>query len=1016
VEMPDGAANTTINLAAPANAVRVHFTNTAATSYTLTGPAGLGANALVLDKTGSGTVTLANPNTHVGGTNVSNGLLIANVLPGAATTAIIPVPAACPVSVTAPGIFRVSGDNGAAATAVNILNTFSGNGTIEHQPRAVAGAVGAVQALFSTSNPNFSGMLRLATPASGTGRVIPTAAALGTAAVDVQTRHQLYTSQGQTYQNAITLAGTGFEDASGFLGALRLEVLSNWAGPVTVAAGGARICCHNSTINNAGVVSGNISGGNLELNVSNYANSSVVFLTGTNSYGSTVVGGVGSGVTPQNTGVISLRGNIGNGGTSGTLGDGPVTIFGETGGATGSSNGILGFDRSDGITLKPGNTITGAGSALNRVFIDLDCLGTGFNNNGVAITLGTAAGGGSIRAGVTRTDSLSTFSGNIEAATLIVGQHNTGLSSARARAVIDAGSFKVNTIAIANGGNTVPLGQTTGARLTINAGANVEAVTSLYAGEASFSGGNVNITGGTVRVGQQVRLGHFGNALSTMNMSGGSLILTGDAPTSTPSTTGSGGAGTTGDNNINAAATASIVGGGIYLGNDGTGVLNHSGGTITTNWIVLDNRGDSTAGGGGIDRYNISGTAELRIRSEWGVIARNVSTNVSLGGGTIRIDNTGTGGAAGNTGVDLDTILDTPLSTEASTTTTLDTAAADNSFTLPKPISGSGNLSLTGAGVTVVTGASPAYNGLVTVNAGALVINGTLAGSQTVKSGAALAGTGTAGTVVVENGGFIAPGNSVGTLTAPSVDLQAGSTYQAEITGAGIADKIIVNSGALNAAGVVKPLLVGYVPVLGDSFDLADATTTTGAPTFDFSMAALSTGLVWNTSTFTTDGVIRVAAVPEDPFVAWAAANNVAGGKGGDDDGDGASNLLEFATNSDPKLAGTGARIVSAVASLAGDKVLTLTAAVRKNAVFAADGATQKATVDGMVYVIEGTSDLVTWDSVVTELNAADSAAVQATQSLPALGAEWEYRTFRTDDGVTGDPRDFIRLKVTPTP
>ena len=77
----------------------------------------------------------------------------------------------------------------------------------------------------------------------------------------------------------------------------------------------------------------------------------------------------------------------------------------------------------------------------------------------------------------------------------------------------------------------------------------------------------------------------------------------------------------------------------------------------------------------GIDRYNLSGAGSvLNLRSTWGLIGRNDgSYDVSLGGGTIQVDNTGTGtGAGGNITIPLDAIL----STVASTTTTLDTNGA----------------------------------------------------------------------------------------------------------------------------------------------------------------------------------------------------------------------------------------------------------------------------------------------------------------------------------------------------
>jgi fibronectin-binding autotransporter adhesin len=1026
VEFPDGASQLNVTLGVTANPVRVHFTNTTGTDYTLSGTGSLGngasASTMVLDKTGSGTVTLATANTYSGPTTVSDGRLISNVLPGAATAVIAPIPTASPVNVTGSGVVRISADNtNATAVVANILPTFTGDGVVEHQPRAVAGQTSAVASALTNGSPNFTGTWRLLSPASGTARLTSVGAhLLGSAKIEVQSGHQFYTAAGNTYNNAITIAGKGYQDSAALLGALRLEAGSIWAGAVTIDAAGARICSHNTSVANGGQVTGPISGGPLEVNNSNFPNNCVVFITNSNnSYSTTTVGGTGLPATtaPQTGTGVSMRLVVGNATASGSLGDGPVTLIGEN--PTGNAmNAIIGFDRTDGFTLKPGNTITAAGGAVNRTFVDCDSQGTGFSNNGVSIDLGTpGTAGGSLRVGSTRAGAIANLDGTIEAGTFVVGQFNSGLATGGTANLV-GGTLSATAVSVSNGGSSAPHGNTNGSTLNVNAGANLNAVNTLYVGEGLSSGGNLNVNGGTVSVGQQLRIAHWGSAVSTMNMTAGSVTLLGESSLGTPSTAAGGGAATVGDNNLNTLATAATVGGGIYLGNDGTGVLNHSGGEITTNWIVLDNRGNSTAGGDGIDRYNISGTATLRLRSEWGIIARNVSTEVRLGGGTIILDNSGTGGPAGNTGADLDVPLDTPLSTVAGTTTVLETTTPENSFIIGKAISGAGNLSLEGGGLAQILAgsASPAYTGTFSATLSRLQLDGTLAGSQLIKNGATLLGNGTGGTVTVESGGKVAPGASVGRLSATSLDLQAGGQYEVEITGATSADQLVL-SGNLTANGTVKVVLVGYAPSDGDVFDVVNAAGTTGTPTFDFSTATLAPGLTWDTSQFATTGTLRVAAANmTDAYTTWASANGLTGGKFDDDDGDGVKNILEFATNSDPKDNKSGARTYASLAPLGGDSVLTLTVAVRRNAAFAPDGTTQKAAQDGVLYTVEGTSDLQVWDSTVTKLNAADGAAVRATLTLPALDSDWEWQTFRTDDGTTGDPRDFIHLQVAVAP
>ena len=89
--------------------------------------------------------------------------------------------------------------------------------------------------------------------------------------------------------------------------------------------------------------------------------------------------------------------------------------------------------------------------------------------------------------------------------------------------------------------------------------------------------------------------------------------------------------------------------------------------------------------------------------------------------------------------------------------------------------------------------------------------------------------------------------------------------------------------------------------------------------------------------------------------------------------------------------------------------------AVRAGAAFVPAGAVQTATQDRVIYLVQGTNELGVWNSVVvTELNPVDSATAQAQLTLPALAAQWTWHTFRTDDSLNTDNRDFIRMTVAP--
>jgi fibronectin-binding autotransporter adhesin len=356
------------------------------------------------------------------------------------------------------------------------------------------------------------------------------------------------------------------------------------------------------------------------------------------------------------------------------------------------------------------------------------------------------------------------------------------------------------------------------------------------------------------------------------------------------------------------------------------------------------------------------------------------------------------------------------------TTLSVADGAVSSDLQISGAIGGVGTLTKTGTGTLEVTGVNT-YTGATNVNAGTLLVNtGSLGNTAvTVATTGTLGGNGSiAGATTVQSGGTLAPGNSAGTLNFGStLNLQAGSTYAVEITGAATHDKVVA-TGVLTANGTIAVTLGGYTPVAGNSFDIADASSITGTPTFNFTNAVLTAGLVWDTSAFATTGVISV--VTDDPFTGWASFYGVTEGKGGDDDKDGESNLLEFATNSHPVNGASRARAYGKMHVLAGDTALTYTVAVRKNAVFAAgapDASKREGTKDKVKYTIEASNELGIWNTVVvTELAPVDAAAVQAaiTPALPALDADWEWHTFRTDGGAPADIRDFIRLSVAEAP
>ncbi len=730
---PLGAGGSAISVTGNVTPAAVTFTNTTTTPYALTGVGAVGiTGAGGLTKTGDGTVLLQTANSYTGATTIAAGTLELDH----DVTGNVVLSGTSGVNVASGALLKLTRDDGNIAFSRSI----SGAGTVEVNPHTAAGA--AVRDVSLTgNNSGFSGTWRFTTSvagALGTYRTNAqmTAANLGSAGVIVENGAQVWLAGGNTFNNNFTITGTGYSEvaggtpaagtglAYGGIGALRIDNGSTLAGGIRIS-GNTKIQSYGGTA----TISGSISTTNATdlLVVGGGGSGTTIVLTGDNSSGANPLRNVwiNSGGT---TGTQRL--NVGNGGTTGTLGLGTVMLNGD------ASIAAIGFDRSNGYTLAPGQTITATGTTLTNTFVDLDATGPGFNDGGNAITLGAAAhaAGGSVRVGQSRANAVATITGALTA----------------------------ERLAVASGQNNATLNIVPGATIRANY---------LGVSEAGGMSGTVNQSGGDVGVVGQVRVGHFGTNTSVYNMSGGQLTLTGASPALTPSTAAGGGANVTGDNNISGGATPVISGGGIYLGIDGTGIFNQTGGTVTTNWVVLDNRGDTGAAVNmpdGIDRYNLSGGV-LNLRSNWGIIQRNASAAVSFGGGTVRVDNTGSGTG---TGAAITVPLNAVIDTVGGTTTTLDTNGAGNGFTLSQNVRGTGTLSLTGggsvnlstttaqtvsanlasagttanlvkqgAGTTTLTGSLAGFTGNVTVGAGRLDVPSDLgAGVISVADGAALSG------------------------------------------------------------------------------------------------------------------------------------------------------------------------------------------------------------------------------------------------------------------------------------
>lgn len=271
-------------------------------------------------------------------------------------------------------------------------------------------------------------------------------------------------------------------------------------------------------------------------------------------------------------------------------------------------------------------------------------------------------------------------------------------------------------------------------------------------------------------------------------------------------------------------------------GNYAINIIKNGSGTVTfTSFNSLD--GDTDPGGYTANGAFIKGTTTInagtiRINDE-----RNLGGNpdafnagqLTLNGGTLSayadviIDDANRGltlGASGGT-----------LGAEGSST-----------LTVANVITGPGTLTKTGTGTVALT-ATNTYTGATTVNAGTLLVSGSIAGSTvTVNNTATLGGSGgTTGAVTVNSGGILSPGASIGTLTAQgAVTLNAGSTFKLEIDTTSAATDVLAIAGDFSLAGTNDVVLA--------ITDLTPASFGSGALTF-----ITYTGS-WNGGLFTYNG------------------------------------------------------------------------------------------------------------------------------------------------------------------
>ena len=492
--------------------------------------------------------------------------------------------------------------------------------------------------------------------------------------------------------------------------------------------------------------------------------------------------------------------------------------------------------------------------------------------------------------------------------------------------------------------------------------------------------------------------------------------------------------------------TTAINSGVLQLGNGGTtGTLSPSS-AITNNGTLAFNRSNtitqgtdfaSTISGSGVLRKSGSGNLILNAENLASGVARDVLTFSGAGSGTVTLTHTAALGAAGNT---------VRFSGSGSGVLDLQTDSSVNAYGIASGTFNGGTLivnrATAGESISHVLGTLELSSVTLNLNAG-----------SNVSGNAAVSFT----ELRMSGGNDFNPVTLAGDadITFDSASITANG-FPKRLNLDGISPNNVVNgiiSDTNNATAGAKVNLIksnlSTWHLKGNNTYTGDTTVSNGRLKLDFpyldDAAALSVdgvlelnhGSIDVVGSLTlggqlkgpgeydennSDGYIvgsgKIKVLGSNPFDTWAAEkitniNPLADATAtGDPDADGVSNLAEFAFNGDP-LSGANNGSVNVFTADSNDsgseEELILTIAVRKEspAAPAFSGSPLELNVAGITYTIEGSLDLSTFNSPVSEVS-------PITSGLPDLSAnpDYEYRSFSLggSNGLAG--KGFLRAKV----
>lgn len=486
-------------------------------------------------------------------------------------------------------------------------------------------------------------------------------------------------------------------------------------------------------------------------------------------------------------GAVSLTGNLTAGGNNAS-----TSVWGSLSGA-----GQL-VKTGTGTLFLSGTNTNAGGVAVNQGIVEL------FGGQAIADTAMLSVAGGA-SAQLTSNETVGGISGN---GTIALGANTISLAGA---GLSDFGGALTGTGGLVKNGS---------GRLVLSG-------TNTFTGPIQISAGTIEIgNGGTT--GSISPVGTITNDATLVVNRSNDLVLANRIG-------GSGGlvkqgAGTlTLDNNANSYSGGIVIQNGTLAGN----TLAIRGDIVNQGTLSILDIGSNTFTG------NISGTGNVVLD---GAGALTLTGNNTFSGGLTLKNGKAVSVAADASLGALPGVLTFEVGTLA-TTSSFSTArsmtfglgngifepADGTQLTLAGTLSGAGGLRKRGLGVLEIAGTGT-YAGTSYVDAGTLVVNGSIGGPVIVESGGRLGGKGTIGGLTLQNLATLAPGNSIGTLTVNgNATFGAGSTYEIEANAAGESDRLVA-SGTVNIdpAATVSVAAAPGTYALATTYTVATGSAVTG--------------------------------------------------------------------------------------------------------------------------------------------------------------------------------------------